>query len=299
MMGGEFQESGRAFGVQREERTCASFSGRSRTGIRIGRIALAIYVLLMLALLALPIGLVVFASFQGGMEAASRPDGWSLSAYEAVPMHYWDALWFTIKSAFLATICALVLAIPAAWGLVRGNLRERRFVSALVLLPDAVPSITLGIALLALFVPLGLSNSFAGITVALTVISLSMALRFTEALMEGVPEELEEAAVTMGASRFTALMTVVLPLLAQGLAIAALFIFVHNLVAFELLVFIAGPRATPISVQLFSDIVDRGVLPQAIAMSAILVYVAAAFYMLVAMTVGTRYLAGSVLSRKG
>ena len=167
MMGGEFQESGRAFGVQREERTCASFSGRSRTGIRIGRIALAIYVLLMLALLALPIGLVVFASFQGGMEAASRPDGWSLSAYEAVPMHYWDALWFTIKSAFLATICALVLAIPAAWGLVRGNLRERHFVSALVLLPDAVPSITLGIALLALFVPLGLSNSFAGITVAL------------------------------------------------------------------------------------------------------------------------------------
>lgn len=299
MTGGEFQESGKAFGGTRGTKTRANLPGRFRTGIGIGRIALTAYVLLMLALLALPIVLVVVASFQGGMEVASRPDGWSLSAYEAIPTNYWDALWFTIRSAFWATICALVLAVPAAWGLVRGNLRERRFVSALVLLPDAVPSITLGIALLALFVPLGLSNSFAGITVALTVISLAMALRFTEALMEGVPEELEQAAVTMGASRVTALTTVVLPLLAPGLAIAALFVFVHNLVTFELLLFIAGPRATPISVQLFSDIVDRGVLPQAIAMSAILVYVGIAFHTLVAMTVGARYLAGSAMARKG
>jgi len=295
MTGGEFQENEKTFVAPREEGTRTGLPGR----FRFGRIALVAYVLLILALLALPIGLVVVASFQGGMEVSPRLDGWSLSAYEAVPTHYWAALWFTIKSAFWATICALVLAVPAAWGLVRGNLRERRFVSALALLPDAVPSITLGIALLALFVPLGLSGSLAGITVALTAISLSMAFRFTEALIEGVPEEMEEAAVTMGASRFTALMTVVLPLLAPGLAIAALFIFVHNLVTFELLVFIAGPRATPISVQLFFDIADRGVLPQAIAMSAILVYVAIAFYTLVAMTVGTRYLAGSVLSRKG
>lgn len=168
-----------------------------------------------------------------------------------------------------------------------------------MLLPDTVPSITLGIALLALFVPLGLSNSFAGIVVALTAISLSMALRFTEALMEGVPDELEQAAVTMGASRVTAMVTVVLPLLAPGLGIAALFIFVHNLVTFELLLFIAGPRATPISVRLFTDIVDRGVLPQAIAMSTILVYIGIAFHVLVAITIGARYLAGSTMSRKG
>ena len=273
--------------------------GGFRAGIPVGRLALMAYVLLMLALLAFPIGLLVVASFQGGMKTTSGLDGWSLSAYAAVPPDYWGALWFTVECAFLATALVFVVAIPAAWGLVRGNLRERRFVSALVLLPDAVPSITLGIALLALFVPLGLSNSFAGIVVALTVTSLSLALRFTEALLEGVPEELEQAAVTMGASRVTAVVTVVLPLLAPGLAIAALFIFVQNLVAFELLLFIAGPRATPISVRLFTDIVDRGVLPQAIAMSAILVYIGIAFHTLVAMTVGARYLAASTMSRKG
>ena len=272
---------------------------RLPAGLTIGRIALALYAVLMVAFLCLPVALVVIASFQGGMEASFGWDDWSASAYEAVPRQYWLSLWFSVKTAFCATVGALVLAVPAAWGLVRGNLRERRLVGMLILLPDAVPSITLGLALFALFIPLGLSNSFAGTVIALIAIGLSMGLRYAEAVMEGIPEELEQAAVTMGASRVTALLTVVLPLLAPGLAIAALFIFVHILVTFELLLFISGPRATPISVQLFTDIVDRGVLPQAVAMSAVLVYIAIAFYTLIVTTVGARYLAGSTLTRKG
>ena len=83
------------------------------------------------------------------------------------------------------------------------------------------------------------------------------------------------------------------------IAIAALFIFMQNLVTFELLFFVTGPNATPISVRLFSDIVDRGVIPYAVAMAGILVYVAMAFYTLVAVTLGPKYMAGSVMSRKG
>ncbi|MDX3975525.1 ABC transporter permease subunit [Shinella sp.] len=264
-----------------------------------GRLALAVYVTVLTALLVLPIGLVVVASFHGGLEASVGEDGWSFAAYEAMPHQYWLSLWFTIKTALLSTALALVVSVAAAWGLVRGKLRERRLVGMLVLLPDAVPSITLGIGLLVLFIPLGLSNSLAGTVVALAALGLAMGLRFAEVLMEAIPEELEQAAITMGASRLVAFLSVTLPLLAPGLAAAALFIFVHNLVTFELLLFISGPRAMPISVLLFTDIVERGVLPQAIAMSAILVYVAIAFYTLIVMTVGMRHLAGSPLSRKG
>lgn len=272
---------------------------RSGFGARAGRWAVAAYVAVMVALLALPVLLVLAASFQGGLEASLDLGRWTLDAYAAIPPAYWDALWFSVQAAFWATMLAMLVAVPAAWGLVRGRLAERRLVSHLVVLPDAVPSITLGVALLGLFIPLGLSNSFAGTLLALTALSLSMGLRFAEALIDGVPEEMEQAAVTMGAGRFTAFLTVLVPVLAPGLSIAALFIFVHNLVTFELLLFISGPRATPISVRLFTDIVDRGVLPQAIAMSAILVYIAVAFYTLVVMTVGVRYVAGSALARKG
>jgi len=260
---------------------------------------MAFYVAAMIAILILPVLLVLAASFQGGLEASFGSRRWTLEAYRAIPPAYWDALWFTVRIAFCSTVLALLIAVLAAWGLVRGRLRERRLVSHLVVLPDAVPSITLGVALLGLFIPLGLSNSFTGTLLALTALSLSMGLRFAEALIGNVPEEMEQAAVTMGAGRFTAFVTVLLPVLAPGLTIAALFLFVHNLVAFELLLFISGPNATPISVRLFTDIVDRGVLPQAIAMSAILVYIAIAFYTLVVVTVGVRYVAGSALTRKG
>lgn len=272
---------------------------RSSFGARAGRAAVTAYVAAMVVILALPVLLVLAASFQGGLEASLDLGRWTLDAYAAIPRPYWDALWFSVQVSFWATALAMLLAVPAAWGLVRGRLAERRLVSHLVVLPDAVPSITLGIALLGLFIPLGLSNSFAGTLLALTALGLSMGLRFAEALIEGVPEELEQAAVTTGAGRLAAFVTVLLPVLAPGLSIAALFIFVHNLVTFELLLFISGPRATPISVRLFTDIVDRGVLPQAIAMSAILVYIAIAFYTLVVMTVGVRYVAGSALTRKG
>lgn len=266
---------------------------------RAGRAAVAAYVAVMSIVLAAPVLLLLAASFQGGLEASLDLGRWSLDAYAAIPPAYWQALWFTVQVAFWATAVALLIAIPAAWGLVRGRLPERRLVSHLMLLPEAVPSITLGVALLSLFIPLGLSNSFAGTLLALIAVSLSMALRFAEALIEGVPEELEQAAISMGASRFTALVTVLLPVLAPGLSIAALLVFVHNLVTFELLLFISGPRVTPISVRLFTDIVDRGVLPQAVAMSAILIYIAIAFYTFVMFTIGVRYVAGSALTRKG
>jgi putative spermidine/putrescine transport system permease protein len=92
---------------------------------------------------------------------------------------------------------------------------------------------------------------------------------------------------------------IVLPLLAPGLATAALFIFISNMVTFELLFFISGPRATPIAVRLFSDITDRGILPYSVAMAAIMIYMAAAFYAFVALTLGPRYLAGTAISTKG
>jgi putative spermidine/putrescine transport system permease protein len=242
---------------------------------------------------------VLWASFQGNLEVSLDFNSLSFDAYEAIPRAYWEAFWFTVRTALLATIIALLIAVPAAWAMVRGRLKGRRVISSLVLIPDVVPQLILGIALLTVFIPLRLSNSFLGVLLALVALSLAVGLRFTEALMEGLPEEYEEAARSLGANKFTAFRLVILPLIAPGIAIAALFIFMQNLIAFELLLFVSGPNATPIAIRLFTDIVDRGVLPYAIAMAGILVYVAMAFYALVALSLGPKYMTGTVMSRKG
>ena len=264
-----------------------------------GKGILILYVGIMLIWLMFPIALVLLASFQGRLEVSLSLMDVSLEAYRAIPPAYWEALWFTVRTALTATIVALLVAIPAAWAMVRGRVRGRRIMSNLVLIPDVVPQLILGIALLTVFIPLRLSNSFAGVLLALVALSLSTGLRFTEALLEGLPEEFEQASQSLGAGRLTTFRLVTLPLIAPGIAIAALFIFMQNLVTFELLFFVAGPNATPIAIRLFSDIVDRGVLPYAVAMAGILVYVAMAFYALVALALGPKYMAGSAMSRKG
>lgn len=265
----------------------------------VGKSLLLLYVFVMLAWMIFPIGLVILSSFQGRLDVSLSFDNLGFSAYEAIPRAYWESFWFTVRTAFLATAIALLIAVPAAWAMVRGKLRGRRIISSLVLIPDVVPQLILGIALLTVFIPLRLSNSFLGVLLAMVALSLAVGLRFTEALMEGLPEEYELAAQSMGASRLNVFRLIILPLMAPGIAIAALFIFMQNLIVFELLLFISGPNATPIAIRLFTDIVDRGVLPYAIAMAGILVYVAMAFYALVAVALGPKYMTGSIMSRKG
>ncbi|WIY53045.1 ABC transporter permease subunit [Devosia sp. YIM 151766] len=271
---------------------------RLTPGAIFGRAALGLYLVFMLLWLTFPVLLIILASFQGSLEV-SFPGEMKLDAYQAIPASYWEAFWLTIRAALVATIIALLVAIPAAWAMVRGKLAGRRVMSNLVLIPDVVPQLILGIALLTVFIPLKLSNSFVGVMLALVALSLSTGLRFTEALLEGLPEEYEHAAHSLGAGKLTTFRLVVLPLVAPGVAIAALFIFMQNLITFELLFFISGPNATPISIRLFSDIIDRGIVPYAVAMAGILVYVAMAFYTLVAVALGPKYMAGSVMSRKG
>jgi len=272
----------------------ASFAGKA-----LGRVAWTVYLVILLAWLIFPIALVIMASFEGDLEVSWSFTNLSLDAYLKIPRNYWDSFRFTVTVAALATGASMLIAVPAAWALVRGRLIERRLVSNLVLLPDVVPQLILGIALLTVFIPLHLSNTFAGVLLGLMALNLAMGLRFSEALLDGMPEEFEQAAQSLGAGGLTMFRLIVLPMIAPGLAIAALFLFMQNLIAFELLFFIAGPRATPISVLLFTDIVDRGVVPQAVAMSALLVYVGIAFYAAVALLLGPRYLAGTLMSRKG
>jgi ABC-type spermidine/putrescine transport system permease subunit II len=258
-----------------------------------------VYLLVIGAWLLFPILLVVVASLQGKLEVSWPLSHLNLDAYRAIPSGYWQSFWFTIRVSIVASCCSLLISLPAAWAMVRGRLWERRLISSLVLLPEIVPQLILGIALLTIFIPLGLSNSFGGVVLALIALNLAMGLRFGEALLEGLPEEYELAAESLGASKLAALRLIVLPLIAPGLAIAALFVFMQNLIAFVLLFFIAGPSATPISIRLFTDIVDRGVVPEAVAMSAMLVYVALIFYAIVALALGPKYMAGALMSRKG
>ena len=265
----------------------------------IGKAMYWTYITVITFWLLFPCLLIIYASFQGTLDVSLIPESLSFSSYRQIPSNYWESLWFTLMLAFSSATLSLIITIPASWSITRGNSGLNKLVNNIVMIPLVLPKIILGIALLLFFLPLRLTNSYYGILLALIgTTGVPMAYRYLCAVIEGIDERLEQAALSLGASRTVVLTRVTIPLMGPGIIVTWLLIFMTNFMNFLVIYFIAGPRANPIAVRLFSDVVERGAMPHSLAMSAILIYVALGFYFIVSVWLGPKYLSGVVFAKR-
>jgi ABC-type glycerol-3-phosphate transport system permease component len=120
----------------------------------------------------------------------------------------------------------LAVAIPGAYALTRFRWRGREALSAGVLFTYMFAPIMIIIPFYVLMRALGLTNTHTGLVLAYTALCLPFALWLLRSFFQGIPLELEEAALTDGASRARAVLHVVLPLAAPGLIATATFTFI-------------------------------------------------------------------------
>jgi len=167
----------------------------------------------------------------------------------------------TFLSAFKAALINVVFGVTVAWFLVRGRFPLKRLVDALVDLPFALPTAVSGIALTTLFAPnsalgaalgkVGIKVAFTstGIMVAMIFIGLPFVIRSVQPALADLSKELEEAALSLGASRFQTWWRVVLPLLAPAILSGFTLAFSRALGEYGSVVFIAGnmPMKTEIA----------------------------------------------------
>ncbi|MES3039556.1 MAG: sulfate ABC transporter permease subunit CysT [Pseudomonadota bacterium] len=155
-------------------------------------------------------------------------------------------------TAFIAALINAFFGFLVAWVLVRYSFPGRRIVDALVDLPFALPTAVAGIALTALYAgngwfgsilePHGIQVAFTptGIVVALTFIGLPFVVRTVQPVLADLETELEEAAASLGASRWQTFVAViwpaVLPALITGFALA----FARAIGEYGSVIFIAG-----------------------------------------------------------
>lgn len=148
----------------------------------------------------------------------------------------WGEFWTVILSprvlaSFRLTFgCSIIGALInsffgaiVAWVLVRYTFPGKRLFDALVDLPFALPTAVAGITLTELYspqgwigrwlVPLGIKVAYTplGVAVALTFIGLPFVVRTLQPVLETMDKDMEEAAVSLGASRYTIVMKVILP----------------------------------------------------------------------------------------
>lgn len=132
----------------------------------------------------------------------------------------------SVVVAGITIVLSLVLGAPAGYALARFTFRGQKAVQVVILATKMFPVAILSIPLAVAFLRLGLYDNVLGVALVHTAMALPFVVLVTAGVFVGVSTELEEAAMTMGCSRLTAFLRVVLPLALPGLAAAAIFTFV-------------------------------------------------------------------------
>jgi molybdate transport system permease protein len=164
------------------------------------------------------------------------------------------ALRLSLLVATTAGVISLVLGFPFAWVLVRSSFRGKTLVRVLVVLPLVMPPVVAGVGLLAAFgrrtgivgswlyewFGIQLTFTTAAAVLAATFVSFPLAVLALEAGLRGLDERLEDAASTLGASRWYVLRRVTLPLMGSQIAAALVLSWARALGEFGATITFAG-----------------------------------------------------------
>jgi multiple sugar transport system permease protein len=151
----------------------------------------------------------------------------SLKHYAALFTRSSGARYFTnsLMISTLSMLAALVVSLPTAYSIARWRFGGG-FLSLVLLVLRMLPAIALIIPLYIMYKLLGLTNSYLGLVLVYTVLYVPFAVWLLVGFLRDFPVEIEEAALIDGCSRLRALVSVVVPIIAPGLAVVALFSFI-------------------------------------------------------------------------
>lgn len=127
-----------------------------------------------------------------------------------------------------STLLCVVVATLAAYALSRLKLQSRGVISLLIIAASIFPVVSLIVPLYQAMLALGWLNTYAALIIPYAAFSLPISILTLSAFFQGIPSELEDAAMVDGCSRFGALWRIIVPLSAPGVATAAILAFVNS-----------------------------------------------------------------------
>ena len=159
-----------------------------------------------------------------------------------------SALRLTITQAFLVTLLNVFMGTLIAWVLVRDQFFGKHALEVVIDIPFAMPTIVAGLVLLSLYGPrspidLNVANTQRAVFLALAFVSLPFVVRTVQPVLEQLDLDVEEAAASLGASRFTIFRRIVLPSLLPAITAGAALSFARGISEYGSLVLLSGNLA--------------------------------------------------------
>ncbi len=218
-----------------------------------------------------PIFVVVLFSFNGTQTNGRWSQGkynYQWDKFSLDPWRHWDqyplltaAFKRSLLIAVIAVAISVVLGTLMALALVKYRFRGKAPVNTLLILPLTMPELVLGFSLLNLFVTVGVSRGYKTIVIAHVMFCVSYITTTVKARIRGFDWRLEEAAADLGATPLTTFFKITLPLIAPGVAAAALLTFALSLDDFIITYFNSGSSVETFPVRIWQQ-KRSGIPPQ-------------------------------------
>lgn len=207
---------------------------------------LALYALVFLLFIYLPLLVIPVFSFNSGLYARFPLQdftiGWYLALWDRGPV--FDALGNSVRVGVAASVAATLLGVFAAKAIAHHRLPGRGPIVGVIMLPLVVPGIIFGVALLVLVNKLGIPLSLGTVTLGHIVVCLPFAISTLLPRFEGFDRSLEEASSDLGENGWFTFWRITFPIVTPGIVASLLMCFTISFDEFILAFFLTGTDAT-------------------------------------------------------
>lgn len=214
---------------------------------------------LVYALILAPIVVVVALAFSADSFILFPPSGYSLRWFQALAAHgpLLAALGLSVQVASMVTLLSLAVGVPAALALAKGEFRGKDALTGFFLAPLLLPTLITGLALLLFFTPFRLTATLPGLVLGHMTVTVPFVIRMMTTSLSNLPHDIEAAAATLGATPWRVVRRVTLPLATPGLIACACLSFLLSFDETVISLFISGPRASTLPVEMVRYVEGR------------------------------------------
>ncbi|SHG74874.1 ABC transporter permease [Bradyrhizobium erythrophlei] len=243
--------------------------------------ALPFYIGIACLVMIIPIVIVCVLAFSGDGYLRFPPQSFSLRWFATFfgDGRWRQSLWSSVFIALIACTSSTILGFLAAYALVRGEFKAKKFLLSFMLLPVIVPHVITAIAMYFLTARFGLVGNLVWIGLCHAVVTLPVVLLILLASLQSVNINLERAALGLGGNRLYVFRRIVIPLAFPGILSAALFAFLASFDELVISLFLAGVRAQTLPVRIWNSL-HLDIEPVVAAVSAFLIAVTGAVLLL-------------------
>lgn len=251
---------------------------------------LSFLVLLVYIFLFAPLIIIAITAFGGESYIAFPPKSlsikWFINIFNSET--FMKTLATSLQISLIATLAALVIGVPAAYSLSRFEFKGKRILKNFFFSPVIIPGIVVGFSLFQFIIIKLKMAVFVSLLIGHTIIIIPYIIRVIGSSLEGFDYAIEEAAMSLGASKIETFFKVVFPNITSGVIAAFMLAFINSFNDVPVSIFLTGPGVSTLPISMMSY-VEYNYDPTVSALSVLLMIMTIVIMYIVEKTLGLSY----------